>query len=126
MYHKSLMLRVFAACIKNLSQCFLSVQVFSALALYYINYVVVHYLNGGNSQEVNFFHNYWVILQTIMLPVYIFITYIIIKGSKYNYAETAILQLYLFSMIFLMFIIIHLLKLILPIYKQGIMNYRFS
>ncbi len=86
----------------------------SALAMYYINYVVVHYLNGGDSQEVNFFHKYWVLLQTCMLPIYIFITYIIFKRSKYNYAETAILQLYLFSMIFLILIIIHLLKLIWP------------
>ena len=87
---------------------------FSALALYWINRGLMAYFDAGNSLEADFFHNYWVMLQVGLLPIYTLITFLFFKNSRFNYAEILVQQLYLFSIIFLMTTAIHLLKFIFP------------
>ena len=87
----------------------------AALALYWINISVVKYFHVDNSQEAEFFHQYWVIFQVVMLPVYTFITYFLFKESNLNYAEIIVFQLYLFSFLFLVVTVIHLFKFIWPV-----------
>ncbi len=86
----------------------------AALCLYWINMSIVKYLDAGDSQEAEFFHQYWVFLQVVMLPVYTLITYLFFRESRLNYAEIMVFQLYLFSFFFLLLVVIHLLKFIFP------------
>jgi len=86
----------------------------AALALYWINISLVKYFDAGDAGEAEFFHQYWVILQVIMMPLYTLITYLFFRESKMNYAEILVFQLYLFSFLFLVLTLIHLLKFISP------------
>ena len=85
---------------------------FAAVSLYWINSALIRYYDAGDSAEAHFFHKYWVLLQVSMLPVYTAITCLFFRNSKKNYAEIMVLQLYLFSFLFVMLTAIHLLKFI--------------
>jgi hypothetical protein len=84
----------------------------NALARYWIFESLFKLYHWGNTAEANFFHQYMVLLYTIIMPVIVLITWLFFFNSKYNYAETGVLQLYIFSFIFLMVAIIALLKFI--------------
>jgi hypothetical protein len=84
----------------------------AALTIYWVNVLLIKYFDAGDSKEADFFHKYWVILQVCMLPVYAFITYLFFRQSKLNYGEIMVFQLYLFSFLFIVLSIIHLLKLV--------------
>jgi hypothetical protein len=98
---------------KPFSMFFLCATI-AALAIYWVNVLLIKHFNAGDNQEAFFFHKYWVLLQVIMLPVYAFITYLFFRRSKLNYGEIMVFQLYLFSFLFLMLSLIHLLKFIFP------------
>ena len=86
----------------------------AALGLYWINHSIVLYFNAGNGGEAAFFHQYWVLLQVCLLPLYTLLTYLFFKNTNYNYAEVGVLQLYTFAFIFFVLTMIHLLKFIWP------------
>ena len=86
----------------------------AALTMYWVNFLLIRYFNAGDSKEAHFIHQYWVILQLFMLPVYTLITFLVFKKSRLNYGEIMIFQLYLFSFLFVCLALIHLLKFIFP------------
>ena len=87
---------------------------FSALVYYWTNLALVKYFGESDEATVSFFQHYMVILQTLMLPVYAGITWLIFYRSKYNYAEVLILLLYMLSLLLLIVSLIQLLRLIWP------------
>ena len=98
---------------KPFSMFFVSAT-FTALILYWISNIILKYYDSGNSKESIFFHQYWVLLQIIMMPAYALVTFWVFRDSKYNYAEITISQLYKFSALFLMLPVIHLFKFFDP------------
>ena len=98
---------------KPFSMFFLCATI-AALAIYWINLLLIKHFDAGDTEEADFFHKYWVILQVLMLPVYALITYLFFKRSKLNYGEIMVFQLYLFSFLFIVLSLIHLLKFIFP------------
>jgi hypothetical protein len=86
----------------------------AALAIYWINLLLISHFNAGDSKEAMFFHKYWVILQVFMLPVYAFVTYIFFRRSGLFYGEIMVFQLYLFSFLFIVLSVIHLFKFLAP------------
>ena len=98
---------------KPFSMFFLCATI-AALAIYWINLLLIKHFDAGDTQEADFFHKYWVILQVLMLPLYALITYLFFKRSKLNYGEIMVFQLYLFSFLFIVLSMIHLFKFIFP------------
>ena len=97
---------------KPFSMYFLCATI-AALLYYWINLALIKYFHTP-SNEVTFFHQYMVVLQIVMLPVYSFITWLFFRNSKYNFAETMVLLLYTFSFVLLLAACIQLLKFIWP------------
>lgn len=87
---------------------------FAALALYWINVILVRYFHSGDAQEAAFFHEYWVVFQVCMMPVYTLIAWVVFKKSGCNYAEIGVFQLYTFSLIFLILVAVNLLRFLWP------------
>ena len=86
----------------------------AALAIYWINLLLIGHYDAGDSKEAVFFHKYWVLLQVVLLPLYALITYLFFKKARFNYGEIALHQLYLFSFLFIALSLIHVLKLVFP------------
>ncbi len=87
---------------------------FAALAIYLISEALIHYFDAGDSREARFFHQYWVLLQGLMFPIYALVTYLFYFKSRFNYAEIVVLQLYSFSFLFIALTAIHLFKFLAP------------
>ncbi|MDQ7947526.1 MAG: DUF3667 domain-containing protein [Pedobacter sp.] len=98
---------------KPFSMFFLCATI-AALIYYWTNLVLMNYFNAGDSKEASFFHQYMVILQVVMAPVYSLIIYLTFYRSRYNYAETVILILYNLSLILIVSSLLQLIKLIVP------------
>ena len=73
----------------------------AAIALYWFNLILMKYYNAGQTSDADFFHQYWVLLQVSLFPLYILILYLFFYRSRFNYAEVGVLQLYTFSFLFL-------------------------
>ncbi|MDB5200688.1 MAG: hypothetical protein JWQ27_97 [Ferruginibacter sp.] len=86
----------------------------AALVIYWVNLLLIQHFNAGDNNEAAFFHKYWTMLQILMLPVYALITWLLFKKAGYNYGEIIVFQLYLFSFLFIVLSLIHLLKFIFP------------
>lgn len=86
----------------------------SALARYWINLALVDYYNAGNVTEGNFFHEYLILLHSLLLPLYSLTTFLLFYNSKYNYAEIVVLLLYTMGMFFLITDVIALFRLVWP------------
>ena len=98
---------------KPFSMFFISATI-SALLLYWVNIALAKYFNSGNTEEANFFHQYWVLFHICMFPLYCLITYLCFKKAGYNYGEIAVFQLYTFSFLFLLIALIQLFKFFNP------------
>lgn len=98
---------------KPFSMFFLCATI-STLIYYWVNLILLKHFNAGNADEASFFHQYYVILQIIMLPLYTLFTYLFFFKSRYNFAETFVLLLYSLSIVLLMSSSLQLLKFILP------------
>jgi len=98
---------------KPFSMFFLCATI-AALSIYWVNLILLKHFEAGDTKEAVFFHKYWVILQVLMLPFYSLITYLFFRRTKFNYGEIIILQLYLFSFLFIVLSMIHLLKFVFP------------
>jgi len=86
----------------------------TAVSRYWIYETLLKYYNEGSISEANFFHQYMVILYIFLFPVITLITYLLFYKSQYNYAETGVLLLYIFSFFFLTATLIALLRFIWP------------
>ena len=87
----------------------------TALLRYWINLLIMkHYHYGANEGESNFFHQYMVLMHTILLPLYALVTYLVFYKSKYNYAELVVFLLYTIGIFFLITVVIHAIRLIWP------------
>lgn len=86
----------------------------AALVIYWVNLLLIKHFNAGDTNEAVFFHKYWAILQILMLPVYSLITYLFFRKSRFNLGEIIVFQLFVFSFLFIILSIIHLLKFIIP------------
>ncbi|MFL5739202.1 MAG: DUF3667 domain-containing protein [Flavisolibacter sp.] len=98
---------------KPFSMFFLCATI-AAVSIYWINLLLLQHFDAGDTNEATFFHKYWVLLQIFMLPIYALITFLVFRQSKFNYGEIIVFQLYLFSFLFIILSIIHLLKFIFP------------
>ncbi len=86
----------------------------AALAIYWINLILIKHFDAGDSKEAIFFNKYWVVFQVLMLPFFALITYLLFRRSRFNYGEILVFQLYLFSFLFIVLLLIHLLKFLFP------------
>ncbi|MFN8354437.1 MAG: DUF3667 domain-containing protein [Spirosomataceae bacterium] len=81
-------------------------------------YWILKSLNTFNGQaglnDANFFHEYLVPIQIGLLPIIIFLAYVLFKNTKYNVAEIGVLILYTFSFFLLLTILLWLLRFIKP------------
>jgi hypothetical protein len=94
----------------------------AALLYYWVNLTLLHHFNAGDANEASFFHQYWVILQIVMLPVYALITYAFFSKSPYNYAETLILILYNLSLILVVTGLLQVIKFIFPNFDTKVLE----
>ena len=85
-----------------------------AVSRYWLNQTLVHYYHVGLTQEANFFHQYMVMVQIVMMPVYSFIVFLFFRNTRYNYGELLVLMLYTVGLLFLIVSVIQLLKFIWP------------
>ena len=81
---------------------------------YWIYQTLLKYYGAGNAAEVSFFHEYMVLMQIVLLPLYTLIVYLFFYKAGYNYAELGVLMLYNVSFFFLNAVCISLLKFIWP------------
>jgi hypothetical protein len=86
----------------------------AALIRYWINLALVNYYEAGNMIEGDFFHEYWVLLQIVLMPLYTLISWLFFIRSGYNYAEIGVLNLYSMSALFAIVSIISLFRFIWP------------
>jgi hypothetical protein len=84
----------------------------AALTRYWIIKTLSTYYDAGNINEADFFNEYLVLLQIILLPVYTLIAYVFFYKSKFNYAEIGVLMLYTTSLFFVLSIFISFLKFV--------------
>jgi hypothetical protein len=98
---------------KPFSMFFICLSV-NALARYFIFEILDKVYHQNTLQEANYFHEYQVFVFPALIPVISLITLLLFWKEKYNYAETGVLQLYLFSFILLAVVPISLLKFIWP------------
>lgn len=101
---------------KPFSMFFISATA-SALIYYAINTVIVKQLHAGSADEADFFRRYWALFHTLMMPLYSFITYLFFKRSGHYFGEIAVLQLYLFSFLFLVISVLQLVRLFVPAFE---------
>jgi len=85
-----------------------------AVSRYWILKSLYNLFQAGDIPELNFVHEYMVILYISLMPVYTLIAWVLFKRSNYNYAEMGVLQLYTISFLFLISGSIFLLKFIWP------------
>jgi len=84
----------------------------AALSRYWIYTALMTYFDTGNISEVQFFHDYMVMIQILLLPVYTLLIYILFYKSDYNYAEIGVLALYSISFFFIIATAVALFKFI--------------
>ncbi len=98
---------------KPFSMFFIRVTI-AALIRYWVYAALLKYYDSGNPSEAIFFHEYMVIMQVVLLPLNIFITYVFFLNSKYNYAEIGVFLLYTISFFLLVVSCIAPLKFLWP------------
>lgn len=86
----------------------------AALDVYWTNILLEKYYHVSQAAETDFFHQYWVLLQIGLIPVYTLILYLFFKNSRYNYAEMGVLQLYSLAFLVLIMMSAHVAKFVDP------------
>jgi hypothetical protein len=84
----------------------------NAVARYWIEELLIKYSDRGVMAEARLHHEYQLLLLVALVPVAIFFMWLLFANSKYNYAETGVQQLYMFSFILLVTIVIGCLRFI--------------
>jgi hypothetical protein len=85
-----------------------------AVSRYWILKALYNNYQAGDIPELNFVHEYMVVLYISLMPVYTLIAWLLFYKSRYNYAEMGVLQLYTVSFLLLISGLIFLLKFIWP------------
>ena len=85
-----------------------------AVSRYWILKSLYNNYSAADIPELNFVHEYMVVLYISLMPVYTLIAWLLYYRSGYNYAEMGVLQLYTISFLFLISGLIFLLKFIWP------------
>ncbi len=62
--------------------------------------------------EAQFFQDYWVVLQVMLLPVHVLVVYLLFRKSGHTFADIAVLLLYTFSFFFLTVCLLALTKFV--------------
>lgn len=86
----------------------------TALALYFIHKPTGANISHFEEVRGDFTRHYYVIVQSALLPVYGFITWLLFRNNKINYAESLVLFTYTLSFMLLMVIFTNLIDLIVP------------
>jgi Protein of unknown function (DUF3667) len=94
-----------------------------AVSRYWILKSLYNYYTAADIPELNFVHEYMVVLYISLMPVYALIAWSLYYKSKYNYAEIGVLQLYTISFLFLISGLIFLLKFIWPYLDTAFVEY---
>lgn len=97
----------------------------AGLGYYFINLAYQNIYNRDSEAEADFFRNYFVLIQALMMPFYSFILWVLFRNSKRNYAEMLVLTLYVVSIVFLVFVFINALKLIFPDFENRYVEVAF-
>jgi hypothetical protein len=85
-----------------------------AVSRYWIMKSLYNNYQAGDIPELNFVHEYMVVLYISLMPVYTLIAWLLFYRSKYNYAEMGVFQLYTISFLFLLSGLIFLLRFAWP------------
>lgn len=80
----------------------------TAIALHFVNKSPADYIDLDLAKE-HFYKNYYVIMQTVLLPAYALITWGVFYSKNFNYAEALVLMIYSLSFSLLIIIPINLL-----------------
>jgi hypothetical protein len=86
----------------------------TALALYFIHKPTGANISHFEEVKEDFTRHYYVIVQSVLLPAYGFITWLLFRNNKINYAESLVLFAYTLSIMLLMVIFTNLFDLIIP------------
>lgn len=81
----------------------------AAIALHFVNTAPAEGQTEFDVMKEHFYKNYYVILQTMLLPFYAFITWVIFYSKNFNYAEALVLFIYSLSFSLLIIIPINFL-----------------
>lgn len=82
----------------------------TAIVLHFVNTTPVESQVDFDIAQEHFYKNYYVILQTVLIPLYALFTWIIFFGKNLNYAEALVLMIYGLSFSLLIIIPINLLS----------------
>lgn len=93
---------------------FLICATIAAISRYWIYQTLIKYYHVGSTSESAFTDKYMVIFFIVLLPLHVFITYILFFKSGYNFAEIAVFVLYSWSFCLLVASCIALLRFIWP------------
>lgn len=93
---------------------FLICATVAALIRYWIQLALIKYYEVGSASEATFLNKYMVIFFIVLLPIHVLITYLVFLKSGYNYAEIAVLILYILAFVFVLAACIALLRFIWP------------
>jgi Protein of unknown function (DUF3667) len=85
-----------------------------AVSRYWILKALYNNYQAGDIPELNFVHEYMVVLYISLMPVYTLIAWLLFYKSGYNYAEMGVLLLYTISFFFLISTLIFLFKFAWP------------
>ncbi|MGC4038991.1 MAG: DUF3667 domain-containing protein [Chitinophagaceae bacterium] len=83
-----------------------------AVLRYWILTALEKYYHTGDEAQTHFFHQYLVLTHILMMPVYVFIAWLVFYNRKYNYAEIGVLVLYNTSFFFLIAAALFIPKLV--------------
>jgi hypothetical protein len=86
----------------------------NGVARYWILRILSTQYHKNTLTEAIFFHEYELLLFPVLMPLFTLITWLFFRKSKYNYAETGVMQLYNFSIFLLAAIPITMLRFIWP------------
>ncbi|MGH2649023.1 MAG: DUF3667 domain-containing protein, partial [Ginsengibacter sp.] len=83
----------------------------TAIALHFVNSAPHANYTAFDVAKENFYKNYYVIVQALLIPFYSFITWILFGNKRLNYAEVLVLLIYTLSFSLLIIIPINLIGL---------------
>lgn len=82
------------------------------IAMYFIRMGVGRAEGSSEEVRMHFYRNYFVFMQTALIPVYVFIYWLLFKSKSFNYAEAFISFLYSLCLILILLIPINMVNLI--------------
>jgi len=97
----------------------------AALSRYFIYELRARIYDRANMVEANFFHEYWVLMFIIVVPVITLVNWVFFYRSAYNYAEMGVISLYNMSFVLIGAALITLLRLVRADFGTDIIDFTF-